>query len=122
MEHLKKFNENIDDSDVIIEYVKNCFIELLDKGANYGGEKRGSTYAFVIQINKPLLRDLDTYPSNNYKVIAPLDKFITQEKNILDTLNEIDYSIEKVLLKYKIRYEIETKQGWAYSIKIIFYI
>ena len=91
MKHIKKFEskESLEES-LDIEYITNCFIELIDDGATKQYTDR--TDSFTISINIPVL------PETNE---INIKEYIDNEKKRVLILEEIEYSLEKVFLKHK---------------------
>ena len=115
MKHLVKFNENKDEL-MDVEYLTNCFVDLIDKGAtiDYGEEEkhRITWEEFVVQIKIPMLKNY----SSSFKVEkSKISEHIESAKRELEILEEIEYSLEKVAVKYQINYEIVTDRKTYYA-------
>ncbi len=128
MRHLKKYNENkeevfepnIDFEYLDSEYIKDCFIEFIDKGA---------IFEFNVDDDDPRLDQVDIYiqdvdaPNNNISYFKSKRIFgdiiksnINKTKVILDHWLDIENCVEKVKLKYtKLNFDIIQL---TYSIKI----
>lgn len=111
MKHLRKYNEDLESDLAGIEYVKNCFVEFIDKGAEL---EIGDDNEYVqITINLPGITysNGDWYSSNNFDTIEGRIDFHDRSKEFyLDVNNCID----KVKLKYpekKYNFEVEYEGG-----------
>jgi hypothetical protein len=115
MKHLLKFNENKDEL-MDVEYLTNCFVDLIDKGAtiDYGEEEkhRITWEEFVVKIKIPMLKNY----SSSFKVEkSKISEHIESAKRELEILEEIEYSLEKVAIKYEINHEIVTDRKTYYA-------
>jgi hypothetical protein len=130
MKHIKKYNEvfepDIDFEYIDSEYIKNCFIDFIDKGA---------IFEFNVDDDDPRLDQVDIFiqdvdnPNSNSSKNASISYIkskrifsdiiknnITNAKLILDYWLDIENCVEKVKLKYpKLNFDIIPL---TYSIKI----
>ncbi len=115
MKHLVKFNENKDEL-MDVEYLTSCFVDLIDKGAtiDYGEEEkhRITWEEFVVQIKMPMPKN---YSSSFKTDKVKINELIESSKRELEILEEIEYSLEKVAVKYQINYEIVTDRKTYYA-------
>ena len=128
MRHLKKYNENkeevfepgIDFEYLDSEYIKDCFIEFIDKGAIFEfNEDDDDPRLDQVDI---FIQDVDT-PNTNISYFKSKRIFndiiksnINKAKVILDHWLDIENCVEKVKLKYtKLNFDISQL---TYSIKI----
>lgn len=87
MKYLRKINEGKEE---IVEYIEQCFINLLDEGYTFDYDHSSSDYyhAYMLIIEIP---DQNRFLITN---LAEVSEFIS-EKSV-----EIETSIRKVLIKY----------------------
>lgn len=90
MKHLHKFNESINNTIIDIDYIEDCFVELKDLGIfdlvfNY---HRSNSDRCTIKVK--------TGKTN----IETLSDIYKKTKNKLKIIEEIEYSFEKVKIKY----------------------
>jgi hypothetical protein len=107
MKHLRKYNEDLESDLAEIEYVKNCFVEFIDKGAQV--EIGDDNEYFQIIINLPGV----TYRGGQWN----MDSYDTIKERIKyhevssEFYLDIDNCIDKVKLKYPDKeYDFETEQ------------
>lgn len=85
---IRKFNEDVDTNDTM-EFLNNCFVELIDK--NFFFKKISDDYIVgEIRVETNGKSDRDT----TIKGLIETSKFITE------VVNDIDYALEKVLIRY----------------------
>ena len=104
MKHLKKYNEGKQEK-LDIEYLTNCFVELIDEGAIHKYEKKITASQnfeeFIIQVEIPMVKDSHSYPSNHYRAVGiPIEKHVENAKRRLWIFEEIENGLEKVKIKY----------------------
>jgi hypothetical protein len=88
MKYLKKYNEGVEND---IDYIKNCFIDLIDSGAKIREGKDGGGYICSISIELPM----PTFEGDAVSV----KEFIEYNSILNKIYEDIDYSVEKVNLK-----------------------
>jgi hypothetical protein len=126
MKHLRKFNESTN-SELDHEYIKNCFIEFIDKAAyvetefdndyedgdgiiNIYGEEIDVKSFIKMIIEGPKLKDVT------------IESYVSQSKELVEFYLDIENSINKVRLKYpEIKYEFNTNID-DNQYEVIFYI
>ena len=103
MTHLQKFNESIPNNTIIdIDYIEDCFVDLKDTGIlkfkfNYY-RNNSDVCSIGIKINAPI---------HNGKIL--LDDIYKATEKKLEIIDEINYSLEKVKIKYEyMQYRIST--------------
>lgn len=92
MRHLRKYNENIEEK-LDIEYLTDCFIDLIDAGA----KKQVKTYGNPPLEEFMLTIDLPAVPGKDN---INLREYIDNERKRVEIFEEIEYSLEKVSIKY----------------------
>jgi len=109
MKHLRRYNENVNNKEEMIEYIKLCFVEFYDKLGEVFTEEIDGTFQLVL--DEPELGD---YSEN-------ISEFVRHSEEVAEFYREIENCIEKV----KIRYDIETSFEYQWPpeghIRIIFY-
>jgi hypothetical protein len=97
MKHLRKYNESVVE-EFDIDYISNCFIDLIDKGAkvNIGNPEE---YICSIDIELPK-------PSCAGEMVT-VKEFIEYNNKLQEIYKEIDYSLEKVNLKLDYNNHVE---------------
>jgi hypothetical protein len=92
MKHLRKYNENIEEK-LDIEYLTDCFIDLIDAGAKKQVKVYGNPAVeeFTLDINLPEIVE---------KKNINLKEYIDNEKKRIEIYEEAEYSLEKVAIKY----------------------
>jgi hypothetical protein len=88
MKYLKKYNEGVEND---IDYIKNCFIDLIDSGAKIREGKDGGGYICSISIELPM-------PKFEGDAVS-VKEFIEYNSILNKIYEDIDYSVEKVNLK-----------------------
>jgi hypothetical protein len=88
MKYLKKYNESVAND---IDYIKNCFIDLIDSGAKIREGKDGGGYICSISIELPM-------PKFEGDAVS-VKEFIEYNSILNKIYEDIDYSVEKVNLK-----------------------
>jgi hypothetical protein len=112
MKHLKRIFESKEEIDV--EYLSNCFFDLIDIGATIDYIEKESHritwQEFILKIEIPMLKDLNSYPSNNYRAIGiPIENHFENANKRLLIFEEIETGLEKAKIKYpNLVYEIYT--------------
>lgn len=118
MKNLRRYNENKDQL-MDVEYLTSCFVDLIDKGAtiDYGeGEAMGITWEqFTIKIEIHMPKN---YSSSFKTDKVKINELIESSKRELEILEEIEYSLEKVAVKYKINHQIVTNREIYYGINL----
>ncbi len=128
MKHLNKYNENkeevfepgIDFEYLDIEYIKNCFIEFIDKGAmfecNYDDDDPRLDQ-FDVFIPEPDTPNTNISYFKSKRIFDDIIKSnINKAKVILDHWLDIENCIDKIKLKYpKLNFDVSQL---TYSIKI----
>jgi hypothetical protein len=96
MKHLRKYNEDLDSDLAGIEYIKNCFVEFIDKGAQV---EIGDDNEYIqIIINLPGVTFTDTW---NYTGVGnSVKERIKYHEISTEFYLDIDNCIDKVKLKY----------------------
>lgn len=110
MKHLRKYNEDLESDLAGIEYVKNCFVEFIDKGAEVeiGDDKE---YIQII-INLPGIKHNGIVWLNNNN-IDTIKERIKYHEISTEFYLDIDNCIDKVKLKYPIKeYNIEVESEY----------
>lgn len=112
MKHLRRYNENVNNKEEMIEYIKLCFIEFYDKL----GE--GDNGVFTEEIDGTFQMVLDEPELGNYS--ENISEFVKHNEEVAEFYREIENCLEKV----KIRYDIQTKFEYQWPpegyIRIIF--
>lgn len=122
MKHLKKYNENKQEK-LDIEYLTNCFVELIDDGAIHKYEKKITASQnfeeFIIQVEIPMIKDEKSYISNHYRAVGiPIEKHVENAQRRLWIFEEIENGLEKVKIKYpNLEYTIFTT---TFEVAVIF--
>ena len=123
MKHLKKFNESKQEK-LDVDYLTNCFVELIDEGAIHRYEEavsqNGKNFEeFIIQVEIPMIKDEKSYPSNHYRAVGiPIEKHVENAQRRLWIFEEIENSLEKVKIKYpNLEYTIFTT---TFEVAVIF--
>jgi hypothetical protein len=122
MKHLKKFNESKQEK-LDVDYLTNCFVELIDEGAIHKYEERITASQnweeFVIDIKIPMVKDEKSYPSNHYRAVGiPIEKHVENAQKRLWIFEEIENGLEKVKIKYpNLEYTIFTT---TFEVSVIF--
>lgn len=127
MKHLKKFNETVN-SELDHEYIKNCFIEFIDKGVYIetefsdgyeAGDGIENTYDEIIDVKS----FIKMYISGPELKDATIESYVSQSKELVEFYLDIENSINKVRLKYPdIDYEFNRDNDDDDKFEIIFYI
>jgi hypothetical protein len=126
MKHLRKYNESTN-YELDHEYIKNCFIEFIDKGVDLetefdddyeDGDGIVNLYDDVIDVKSfikisiegPILKDVT------------IESYVSHSKELVEFYLDIENSINKVRLKYtEIKYEFNTDID-ENQYEVIFYI
>jgi len=122
MKHLKKYNENKQEK-LDIEYLTNCFVELIDDGAIHKYEKKITASQnfeeFIIQVEIPMIKDEKSYISNHYRAVGiSIEKHVENAQRRLWIFEEIENGLEKVKIKYpNLEYTIFTT---TFEVAVIF--
>lgn len=97
---IRKFNEDVDTNN-IMEFLDNCFVELIDK--NFIFKKISDNYIVgEIRVETNGKSDRDT----------SINGLIETSKFISEVVNDIDYALEKVLIRYPdMRYKTYFSSG-----------
>ena len=122
MKHLKRYNEGKQEK-LDIEYLTNCFVELIDEGAIHKYEKKiTASQKFeecIIQVEIPMIKDEKSYISNHYRAVGiPIEKHVENAQRRLWIFEEIENGLEKVKIKYpNLEYTIFTT---TFEVGVIF--
>ena len=122
MKHLRKYNESKQER-LDIEYLINCFVELIDEGAIHKYEKKITASQnfeeFIIQVEIPMIKDEKSYISNHYRAVGiPIEKHVENAQRRLWIFEEIENGLEKVKIKYpNLEYTIFTT---TFEVAVIF--
>lgn len=110
MKHLRKYNEDLESDLAGIEYIKNCFVEFIDKGAEVeiGDDKE---YIQII-INLPgVTVNYSEFGSEwSLETYNTIKERIKYHELITEFYLDIDNCIDKVKLKFPDKeYDLETE-------------
>lgn len=106
MKHLRKYNEDLESDIAGIEYVKNCFVEFIDKGAEV---EIGDDNEYIqIIINLPGVTNDDGYW--DLKTYNTIKERIKYHELSSEFYLDIDNCIDKVKLKFPDKeYDFDTE-------------
>lgn len=92
MKHLKKFNENLENKQEIIDYIKLCFVEFYDNDSEIFDEEfnDGESITFEVVIDEPELGDYG----------KDFSEFIKHSQKVAEFYLEVENCIEKVKIRY----------------------
>lgn len=135
MKHLRKFNERINSNKLDHDYIKNCFIEFVDKGTEIETEDRNDSYDDDY-LNDGIYSIMNIYDEEievkSFSQIrnmegpelddTTIESFIKQSRELTEFYLDIENAINKVRLKYPdIEYEFNVDVDES-QYEIIFYI
>ncbi len=106
MKHLRKYNEDLESDLVGIEYIKNCFVEFIDKGAQVEIGDDNEYIQIIINLPGVTFSD-DEWSLETYNTIKDRIKY---HELSTEFYLDIDNCIDKVKLRFPDKeYDFETE-------------